>query len=455
MPLNLKAEIPIIKDVDDLLVSMRSEITQTAEAITLKVSKNELISSINQTAETIKIHASKIDLEGYVTISSLSNVGTTTIDGSNITTGKIRSSNFSLTGTGYSTTGTEIRLTDGVIRTPTFLLASDGNAYFKGVLQAPSGNIGGWTIGEGYLDHAGSGRRLRFSNVDSYSIYAGDGTTWNFLLNKDGTVNARNANITGTITATGGSIGGCEMNTSGLFKNNGTIGFGLWSTTAHSNIAFHAGANSANIGTAPTRIYHNGAVSMEKLDIMGGTGSAVTCQIHDIYGQGWTDMFGSGIQIRATYDAYILSMNRTGVTAYHNDHSTYVAMTSTYVSVVRSDGYSATLAIGGVTTGSMSRFKDNIVLQDNLLKDILDTDVYQYNFKAELKEGIDHKKYGFVIGEDYNISNKVKSATGDGVDLYSSIAIAWGGIKELHKIITELTYQVNSMQLAMLAMKGR
>ena len=47
--------------------NLSSQITQNAESINLKVSKNNIISEINQTAETITIKANKIDLQGLVT----------------------------------------------------------------------------------------------------------------------------------------------------------------------------------------------------------------------------------------------------------------------------------------------------------------------------------------------------------------------------------------------------
>lgn len=46
--------------------SLSSRITQTAEQISLKVSKNEIVSEINQSAEQIQISASKINLKGAV-----------------------------------------------------------------------------------------------------------------------------------------------------------------------------------------------------------------------------------------------------------------------------------------------------------------------------------------------------------------------------------------------------
>ena len=47
--------------------SLQSQITQNAQAITLKVSKGEVISSINQSAEAVTIDANKINLNGAVT----------------------------------------------------------------------------------------------------------------------------------------------------------------------------------------------------------------------------------------------------------------------------------------------------------------------------------------------------------------------------------------------------
>lgn len=83
-------------DIDDVksevttrVTEAESKITQNANNINLRVEKNGVISAINQSSETVAIDASKINLNGYVTISSLSGSGTTTIDGSNIKTGKI------------------------------------------------------------------------------------------------------------------------------------------------------------------------------------------------------------------------------------------------------------------------------------------------------------------------------------------------------------------------------
>lgn len=113
---------------------------------------------------------------------------------------------------------------------------------------------------------------------------------------------AQNINATGTITgiklvgATGsfsgkieagsGTIGGASIDGYGMYFNNGNVGWGLWGTTAHDNIAIHAGANSQNIGGAPFRVYHNGYAHIGGFDIdnnslisgsWGETGGVMIC----------------------------------------------------------------------------------------------------------------------------------------------------------------------------------
>ena len=68
--------------------------------------------------------------------------GTTLINGSNISTGKIISTNYSA-GTPYTTAGTIIDLDDGRIATKTFYVDSSGNAVFKGTLSAAAGTFAG------------------------------------------------------------------------------------------------------------------------------------------------------------------------------------------------------------------------------------------------------------------------------------------------------------------------
>jgi hypothetical protein len=60
-----------LSQVESRVSAAESSISQNADNITLKVSKNNVVSEINQSAEGIKISASKIDIMGAVTFSSL------------------------------------------------------------------------------------------------------------------------------------------------------------------------------------------------------------------------------------------------------------------------------------------------------------------------------------------------------------------------------------------------
>lgn len=79
------------KITSDAIVSTVRSSTSYTNDLTGKVSTNEIISTINQSAETVAIDASKINLNGYVTFSSLQAGGGTYIDGGQITTGYIDS----------------------------------------------------------------------------------------------------------------------------------------------------------------------------------------------------------------------------------------------------------------------------------------------------------------------------------------------------------------------------
>lgn len=83
------------KITDSAIVSTVTSSQTYRDNLNGKVSTNQIISSINQTAESIKINAGKIDLSGYVTISNLSGNGTTSINGANIKTGVIKSTDSS------------------------------------------------------------------------------------------------------------------------------------------------------------------------------------------------------------------------------------------------------------------------------------------------------------------------------------------------------------------------
>ena len=71
-----------------------------------------------------------------VTFDSLGSGGTTTIDGGRITTGILKSVDYSNTsGNGFSESGMAVNLDNDSIHTPQFSIESDGSANFKGTIE--------------------------------------------------------------------------------------------------------------------------------------------------------------------------------------------------------------------------------------------------------------------------------------------------------------------------------
>ena len=142
--------------------------------------------------------------------------------------------------------------------TPNFRVYGDGSLYAK------AGQIAGWTINDSYIfKNVGNNRVGLRAPVDDNSVvfYAGGayaGTTNNkFYVQHSGHLKATSADITGTITANSGSIGGFTIGTnlttgskasyndsnSGIFIGSSGIGLG-----ANFNVS-SAGAITAKSGT--------------------------------------------------------------------------------------------------------------------------------------------------------------------------------------------------------------
>lgn len=108
-----------------------------------------------------------------------------------------------------------------------YLDAVTGKAYFRGRLQAKEGLIGGWTISDGML-FAGDGTTYVALNGDNsdysqWTMWAGSETPSDapFWVKKDGTFNAKNADIKGNIEADSGTFHGTVYASDGSFT--GTI----------------------------------------------------------------------------------------------------------------------------------------------------------------------------------------------------------------------------------------
>jgi hypothetical protein len=114
----------------------------------------------------------------------------TQISGNRIRTGVIESTGYSYTSGNFSTTGTQLDLSDGLLRSKNFAILSDGSAFFKGSIAIGSGNS--------------------IFKADANGIYLGNATFASapFRVTPAGALTATGATITGTINASGGTFSG-------------------------------------------------------------------------------------------------------------------------------------------------------------------------------------------------------------------------------------------------------
>lgn len=87
-----------------------------------------------------------------------------------------------------------------------------------------------------------------------------------------------------------------------------------------------------------------------------------------------------------------------------------------------------------LTQRSLAEIKKNIKPFKNGLEEVNKTDIYEFNYKTE--EDGKHKHIGFVIGENYNLTDKI--INGSGIDTYTAIGVLWEAVKELSARVNEL-----------------
>ena len=115
--------------------------TTTIKASKLDLSASDVVNIINK--GTTKIEASKLNLSGYVTVSSLSGSGTTTIDGSNIKTGKISTDRLDVN----SIFAKDVTAT-GTITGATLTGAAVSCSGSTGVMELRKGGLNGFYVTE-------------------------------------------------------------------------------------------------------------------------------------------------------------------------------------------------------------------------------------------------------------------------------------------------------------------
>ena len=198
---------------------------------------------------TLKTNVKTVTTKPYIGLSSQGNIA--------IWAGSTTSNNapFRITQTGY-------------------LVATQ--ATIQGKITADSGQIGGWAISNKQLSsgtvHLYSGTESAYETGDTptdyYRIWAGSNSpssSTRFYITNRGKLKATNAEITGIISATSGTIGGWTIKTNRLENSDGTIYLGPGGTKlTNADINGKITANSGSIGgwtIAPSTDSYSGALT--------------------------------------------------------------------------------------------------------------------------------------------------------------------------------------------------
>lgn len=204
------------------------EVSESTNQILLEVENKideevtgaSILLKINEDTSSATINADKINLNGVVTANNTFKIN---IDGSmEATGGKIGGWSITTDDIYNSASGVSSNLGKYAFwagETNGFNGAVGTDAKFKvghgGDIEATAGRIGGWNITSGYLDYTfANGDRVMLANgsneyKDVLVCYVGGQVP--FYLHSDGYLHASNANITGTITSSSGTIGGFTL----------------------------------------------------------------------------------------------------------------------------------------------------------------------------------------------------------------------------------------------------
>ena len=136
--------------------------------------------TIGGAPSTVANASSSIDSNGFAKFVSAS-IGGWNVDEDSIFSGTKDTSEYSTSGITLSSAGS--------IHTPSFYVSTAGDAFFKGTLSAPGGNIGGFTLsadaitgGNFYLSGSATGNEFFISSSDFNVKANGDVTASSFLF---------------------------------------------------------------------------------------------------------------------------------------------------------------------------------------------------------------------------------------------------------------------------------
>lgn len=323
---------PAPEDVEQSITNVSSQYTQLADKFNWVVKSGTSSSDFTITDRMISLTSSALNIDALTTFKNSAENGTSTvinggaIKSETITTSKlatdaIKSTNYSYSSGNFSSAGTFLDLSTGLVRSKNFAIDSSGNAYFKGNIQANAGYIGG-TSGWAITTNTITG------NANS-KIISGILESSNYVENSTGVqVNLNTGIIKGNIEASTLAakeaikiyVGSTKRNviTGHLASDFFYVRIGCDLST--SNIARVKPSIILNKSTASTNVSDMITINTEALDIYANTTISGSLVANDLLTNGvintsGNDVYCNDVQTRTGWTADRLSH---GETAYSN-----------------------------------------------------------------------------------------------------------------------------------------
>lgn len=158
----------------------------------------------------------------------------------------------------------------------------------------------------------------------------------------------------------------------------------------------------------------------------------------------WYGVNGGHLRVlnTLTFPVFMLSDDYTGANLNFGGQGLFTINDGTN-DVVKMNS-SGNITCVSLTQTSKAEMKKNIVPFNNGLNIVKNTDIYEYNMIKENDE--DKKHIGFVIGDNYNYSEKITSKDNDGTEIYSMVSVLWQAVKEQQEVIDNLKQRIEILE---------